>query len=83
MNVPLKNDTILDNNSEIIVRTLNQPSVTDVEVIDGIVNLVIEKSVGVEVIGDTKVRVSVQDDFDDYEEIIDEDDIDINPNYLN
>ena len=63
--------------------TLNQPSVTDVEVIDGIVNLVIEKQMGVEVIGDTKVRVSVQDDFDEYEEIEDDEiDIDINEDYL-
>ena len=83
MKVKIKENSKLTNNSEIIVRTLNQPSVTDVEVIDGKVNLIIEKSIGVEVVGDTKVRVSVQDDFDDYEEIIDDEDIDININYLN
>lgn len=85
MKVKIKENSKLTNNSEIIVRTLNQPSVTDVEIVDGIVNLVIEKQMGVEVIGDTKVRVSVQDEFDDYEEIVDEDveiDTDLNDDYL-
>ena len=83
MKVKIKENSKLNNNSEIIVRTLNQPSVVDVLVKDGIVNLEIEKSMGVEVIGDTKVKVSVQDEFDDYEEIEDDEDIDINVNYLN
>ena len=83
MKVRIKENSKLTNNSEIIVRTLNQPSVIDVEVVDGFVNLVIEKQMGVEVIGDTKVRVSVQDDFDEYEEIEDDDiDMDINEDYL-
>lgn len=39
---------------------------------------------GVEVIGDTMVRVSVEDEMDDYEEIEDDivDEIDINDDYL-
>ena len=37
---------------------------------------------GVEVIGDTKVKVSVQDEFDDYEEIEDEVEIDVSDDYL-
>ena len=82
MKVRIKENSKLTNNSEIIVRTLNQPSVIDVEVIDGVVNLVIEKSMGVEVIGDTKVKVSVQDEFDDYEEIEDDVDIDVSDDYL-
>jgi len=86
MNVPLKNDTVLDNNSEIIVRSLKQPTVTNVNIKNGQVELTIEKELGVEIVGNTKVKVSVEDFDDDYEEIID-DDIDakidaLDDNYL-
>lgn len=72
MNVPLKNDTILDNNSEIIVRSLKQPTVTNVDIKNGVVNLTIEKELGVEIVGNTKVKVSVEDFDDDYEELLDD-----------
>ena len=72
MNVPLKTDTILDNNSEIIVRSLKQPTVTNVELKNGLIDLSIEKELGVEIVGNTKVKVTVEDYDDDYEEIIDE-----------
>lgn len=72
MNIPLKNDSILDNNSEIIVRSLKQPTVTNVDIVDGVVDLTIEKELGVEIVGNTKVKVSVEDFDDDYEEVIDE-----------
>ena len=86
MHVPLKNDTILDNNSEIIVRSLKQPTVTNVDIKNGLVELTIEKELGVEIVGNTKVKISVEDEFDDYEEVIDEqieDEIDtLDDNYL-
>ena len=87
MNVPLKQDTVLDNSSEIIVRSLKQPTVTNVEVKNGIVQLNIEKELGVEIVGNTKVKVSVEEFDDDYEELLD-DEIDndiesLNENYLN
>lgn len=86
MNVPLKNDTVLDNNSEIIVRSLKQPTVTNVEIKNGVVGLTIEKELGVEIVGNTKVKVSVEDFDDDYEELLDDDfdnEIDsLNDNYL-
>lgn len=72
MNVTLKNDTMLDNTSEIIVRGLHQPTVSDVGIEDGVVNLKIEKELGVEIVGNTKVKVSVEEFDDDYEELIDE-----------
>ena len=73
MNVPLKNDTVLDNNSEIIVRSLKQPTVTNVDINNGNVELTIEKELGVEIVGNTKVKISVEDLDDDYVELIDDD----------
>ena len=89
MNVRIKNNSELNNTSEIIVRALSQPSVTDVEIKDNIIHLSVYKEMGVEIVGDATVKVSVEDDFDDYEEIIDENEtnnneesIEINENYL-
>lgn len=86
MNVPLKNDSTIDNTSEIIVRSLKQPTVTNVSINNGIVLLEIEKELGVEIVGNAKVKISVEDMDDDYEEIIDDElnkEIDsINEKYL-
>ena len=71
LNVPLKDEATLTNTSEIIVRSLKQPTVTNVAVSDGNIVLDIEKELGVEIVGDTKIKVPVEDDFDDYEEIVD------------
>ena len=75
MNVKIKENGEFSNTSEIIVRSLNQPSVTDVKVEGSKINLSVHKEMGVEIVGDTKVRVSVEDDFEDYEEIVDEEEI--------
>lgn len=89
MNIRLKDGARLNDASEIIVRSLNQPTVTDVKINNEVVNLSIEKELGVEVVGNTMIKVSVEDDPDDYEVLEDYDDnldteIDtVNDNYLN
>ena len=83
MNIKIKENGDLSNTSEIIVRSLNQPSVKDVSIDNNTIKLSVHKELGVEVIGDTKVRVSVEDEFDDYEEIIDEDNSDVDINEIN
>ena len=90
MNIRLKDGARLNNASEIIVRSLNQPTVTDVKINNGIVDLSIEKELGVEVVGNTMIKVSVEEDPDDYELIEDIDDTEvdekiesIDENYLN
>ena len=89
MNVRIKENGDLTDNSEIIVRSLNQPSVTDVNVEGSIINLTVHKEMGVEVVGDETIKISVEDEFDDYEEILDEEEIkneteniEINEDYL-
>ncbi len=79
MNVPLRDQATLNNDSEIIVRSLRQPTVTNVETQDGKILLDIEKELGVEIVGDTKIKVPIEDMYDDYEEIVDDNEIeDIN-----
>ena len=85
INVNLKKDETLTNDSEIIVRSLSAPQVSDVTVDGNTIKLTIEKEMGVEVVGDMKVRINVEDDYDDYdEEVVTEvPDMEINEDYLN
>lgn len=73
MPIRLKDNTTLTNSEEIIVRSLKQPTVTNVSAQNGLVRLSIEKELGVEVVGDTKIKVSIEEDEDEYEVITDED----------
>ena len=72
MNIRLKDNKTITDNSEIIVRSLKQPTVTEVKIDEGLVKLNIEKELGVEIVGDTKIKVSVEEDEDDYEVISDD-----------
>lgn len=89
VNVKLKNDANLTSTNEIIVRSLTAPSVINVNVEGTKIILNVEKELGVEIIGDTKVRIAVQDDFDDYEvetseeSIPEADELEIDEDYLN
>lgn len=71
MPVHLKDGSSMNETTEIIVRSLKQPTVTNVEVKEGFIDLSIEKELGVEVVGDAKIKVSIEEDEDDYEEIVD------------
>lgn len=73
MPIRLKDNSTLTNAEEIIVRSLKQPTVTNVLANDGVVKLNVEKELGVEVVGDTKIKVSIEEDEDEYEVITDED----------
>lgn len=81
MNIRLKDNKNITDASEIIVRSLKQPTVTEVKIDDGLVKLSIEKELGVEIVGDTKIKVSVEEDEDDYEVIVDETEV-VNDNVL-
>lgn len=72
LNVSKKRESDIDTQEEIIVRSLQQPSCTKVEIIDGKVEYDIKKELGIEIVGDTKMRITIDDGEDDWEEIIDE-----------
>ena len=88
INVNLKDNTGLSSSNEIIVRSLKQPTVSDVKIDNNLVKVVVEKELAVEVIGDTKIKVSIEELDDDYD-IADDNDIsdevidEIDENYLN
>lgn len=88
MNIPVKNDGTLNDESEIIVRSLKQPTVSEVKINGSDVDLIIEKEMGVEIVGEGKIRVTIDENEDDYEEIFDDEKLDevveqIDTEYLN
>ena len=91
VSVHLNNDQVLTNDSEIIITSLKNPTVVDVSSTNNKINYEIEKCLGIEIIGDTKVRVQIMDNnyeefdiIDDIsnEEIDDKVDHEVNENYL-
>ena len=57
---------------EIIIRCLSNPTCTKAEINGGIIEYDIDKELGIELVGDTKVKVAVDDEEDEWDEIIDE-----------
>lgn len=70
--VKTKTEADLTNETEIIVRTLKQPNCTRVEIKDGDIEFEIEKELGIEVVGDTKVKISVEEEEEPWDIIEDE-----------
>ncbi len=72
-------------NKEIIVRSLKQPTCISAKAEDNIIKIEIEKELGIEIVGDTKVKIaSLDDQEDDWDELesLDKSIDKINPNYL-
>lgn len=73
MTIKLKNDIDFDDETSVIVRTLKQPNCTKVS-IDEENKIVfdIEKELGVEIVGDAKIKISVEGDEDPWEDLNEE-----------
>lgn len=69
--VPRKNETNIASDEEIIVRSLKQPSCIKAEIKDGKIIYTIEKELGIEIVGDTKVKIAIDEDEDEWD-IIDD-----------
>ena len=60
---------------EIIVRSLKQPNCVKIDINGNKINYTIEKELGIELVGDIKVKVDIYEDEDSWDDIV-EDDID-------
>ncbi len=87
--VRVKENAYLDDESEIIIRSLKNPSCVDVSSEGNIIKYTISKELGIEIVGDQKIKIPVSNNEDDYDIIIDEEEInkeidkEVNENYLN
>lgn len=86
--VKVRENGDLNDNSEIIIRSLKNPTCIDVSNEDKTIKYTISKELGIEIVGDAKIRIPVSNTEDDYDLIIDEDvvndeiDKSVNINYL-
>ncbi len=58
--------------ASIIVRSLKDPTCREVKIDGNKINYKVEEELGIELIGDTKVKILVDENMDDWEEIVDE-----------
>ena len=59
-------------NEEIIIRSLKQPNCIKTEIVNNKINYSIEKELGVELVGDVKVKIETSLEEDPWEEILEE-----------
>lgn len=87
-NVKTKEEVDLNSDTDIIVRTLKQPTCSKVEIIDGKINFDIEKELGVEIVGETKMKIAIEDDEEPWDTIEDDtieekiNEIEVNEKYI-
>lgn len=74
-NLKVKDTSDLSDDTEIIVRTLSGPNCVKVNIDDNNnINFDIEKELGVEIVGEKKIKISIEEDEEPWDEI--EDDVD-------
>lgn len=69
--VRIKENSDLNDNSEIIIRSLKNPSCVDVSNESKKIKYTISKELGIEIVGDAKIKIAIQNNEDDYDIIED------------
>ncbi len=72
--VSRRRESDITSNEEIIVRSLKQPTCSSVDIVNNNIVYDIEKELGIEIVGDAKVRIAVDEEEDEWDEIVDEKD---------
>lgn len=86
--IKTKEENDLTDETEVIVRSLKNPTCIDVSNEDNTIKYTISKELGIEIVGDTKVKIAVSNDEDEYDIIVDEKEInseidkEVKTNYL-
>ena len=72
VNVPtIRNDDDITN-EDVIIRSLKQPSCIKCEIVDGKIEYTVEKELGVEIVGDVKVKIVYDANEDPWDSLNDE-----------
>ncbi len=71
-NIKIKENADLSGDTDIIVRSLKQPSCSKVDINGNTITFDIEKELGVEMVGETKMKIAVEEDEEPWDEIEDE-----------
>lgn len=73
VNVP-RQDEVDITNEDIIIRSLKQPSCTRADIVDGKIEYTVQKELGIEIVGDVKVKIAYDEEEDPWEVIMDDND---------
>ena len=68
-NVKIKENADLSEDTDIIVRTLKQPNCSKVNIKNGIIYFDVEKELGIEIVGETKVKIAVEEEEEPWDEL--------------
>lgn len=71
-NIKLRETADVDGDTDIIVRSLYQPNCSNVDINGNTIKFNIDKELGIEVVGETKVKIAIEEDEDPWD-IIDDD----------
>ncbi len=82
MKLRVKDYDALNNQNEIIIRNLKQPTVQDVKIKNNEIILTIEKELGVELVGEGKVKIAAYEDELPWDDVIPDTPNDIKEEYL-
>ena len=63
-------------NTSIVVRSLTDPKCVSVNILDNNINYQVDLELGIELVGDVKVKIAVDDNLDDYDLIEEEKNVD-------
>ena len=80
--IPIKKLEDFDGQDEIIVSTIKQPTVTKAELKDGKLEYSIEKTIAAELVGDTKIKIGVEELNEIDDPISDEIDQEVNEDFI-
>ena len=75
-------------NANIVVRSLTDPKCVNVNINDNVINYQVDLELGIELVGDVKVKIAVLDNLDEYDLIEEKNNLDkeidesVNPDYL-
>lgn len=72
LNVKINSENDLSSERDIIIRVLKQPNCVKVDNKDDVIEFIIEMELGIEVVGETKVKISIEPEEEPWTEIIDE-----------
>ena len=70
--VRTRSDSSITDDTEVIVRSLKQPSCVKVDIDGNNINYTIEKELGIELVGDIKVKIETNNEEDPWDEIVEE-----------
>lgn len=72
-NVKVRQEADLSGDTDIIVRTLKQPTCSKVNIEDdGKISFDIEKELGVEIVGETKMKIAIEEDEEPWQDLSEE-----------